>query len=159
MPKGVPDGLRNRYPREYNSWKSMKQRCNNPKAAYYHRYGQRGIKVHEDFETFWGFLSYIGERPENTSLDRIDVDADYAPGNVRWASPSIQSEGRAPYKHDRVRGSITVRRSTYEDRAGFQSDSVSYVVKLRDKYVGSSTERSVAEEMLKEALENDRSGI
>ena len=133
----------------------MKQRCNNPNHAYYHRYGGRSIKYAEEFETFAGFLSYLGERPDNTTLDRIDPDGDYIAGNVRWASPSVQSSGRLPYKHDKVKGGINERRSVYEDRAGFKTEYVTYAVTLRGKYVGSSTNREEAEEMLRKALESD----
>ena len=153
----MPKGLRAKYPREYNSWSSMKQRCNNPNHAYAHRYSQRGITYSPEFETFAGFLSYMGERPENTTLDRIDPDGNYEPGNVRWASPSIQSSGRLPYKHDKVKGGINERRSVYEDRAGFKTEYMTYAVTLRGKYVGSSTDRAEAERMLKEALEDDDS--
>lgn len=78
----------------------MIERCYNPKHPYYYAYGGRGIGVsrewREDVNAFCSFvLSNIGERPASYSLDRIDNNLGYAPGNVRWASAKTQNENRA----------------------------------------------------------------
>lgn len=73
----------------------MKQRCKNPKNSFYSSYGGRGIKVSQEFESFTEFFAHIGPRPVGLTLDRIDNDGDYAPGNVRWATPQAQMLNRS----------------------------------------------------------------
>lgn len=83
----------------YSVWSQMKNRCANPRNGDYSRYGGRGISVcarwcegdgsRGGFETW---LSDVGERPSRAhSLDRVDNDGDYEPGNVRWATRQEQS--------------------------------------------------------------------
>jgi hypothetical protein len=82
----------------YRSWRSMKTRCTNPNHEGYTYYGGRGIRVCDRWaESFETFLADMGDRPEGTSLDRIDPDGDYEPGNVRWATASEQRRNRRDY--------------------------------------------------------------
>jgi hypothetical protein len=76
---------------EYNCWVGIRQRCNNPKASGYKYYGARGIKVCERWDSFGNFLNDMGERPDGTSIDRIDNNGDYEPSNTKWSTPSEQS--------------------------------------------------------------------
>ena len=79
---------------EHNSWKTMIQRCTNPKAKRYPIYGGRGIKICESWRKFKSFLADVGPRPEpkkEYSLDRIDSNGNYEPGNVRWATKKQQN--------------------------------------------------------------------
>lgn len=76
---------------EYNAWKHMKGRCNNPNDAGYSNYGGRGIRVCSEWSCFDQFLSDVGPRPSpQHSLERTDVNGDYEPGNVIWATKKEQ---------------------------------------------------------------------
>lgn len=77
---------------EYGIWSGMKSRCYNPRTDNYKHYGGRGIAVCDRWRnSFDCFLADIGPRPSlNHSLDRINNDGNYEPGNVRWASVQEQ---------------------------------------------------------------------
>ncbi len=78
----------------YMTWVSMNKRCYTPGANGYHNYGGRGIKVCDPWRhDFAAFLADVGERPAGRTLDRIDTDGDYEPGNCRWSTPSEQQQG------------------------------------------------------------------
>ena len=81
---------------EYRAWSSMKQRCLNPRCSVYKNYGGRGITVCVRWQRdFLDFLDDLGPRPSpKHTLDRIDNDGNYQPGNVRWATYQEQESNR-----------------------------------------------------------------
>lgn len=77
------------------AWKNARKRCRNPKNEGFARYGGRGITVCERWDVFANFLTDMGECPKGMSLDRINNDGNYEPGNCRWATQSTQSRNRS----------------------------------------------------------------
>jgi len=76
--------------RTYRSWNKMKGRCCNPNDDRYCQYGGAGITLYERWVSFENFLSDMGERPEGTSIDRIDNTKGYCPENCKWSTPKEQ---------------------------------------------------------------------
>lgn len=76
----------------YKSWQMMKVRCYDHKHISYPNYGGRGIKVDQRWlQSFEHFLNDMGERPNGTSLDRIDSDKGYYKSNCRWSTRREQA--------------------------------------------------------------------
>lgn len=77
--------------RIYSIWCNMLTRCFNSNHDAYSDYGGRGIKVCERWRRFENFFIDMGEPPEGLTLDRIDVNGNYEPGNCKWATWSEQN--------------------------------------------------------------------
>jgi len=75
----------------YETWLTMRKRCNSPRNNRHKYYGARGIKVCSRWSDFWVFVADMGERPEGHTLDRVDNDGDYTPDNCRWANQQQQT--------------------------------------------------------------------
>lgn len=80
--------------REYNSWRSMMKRCNNPNDKAYNHYGGRGISVCERWRKFENFYADMGGRPDGYSLDRINNNGNYEPSNCQWSTQKEQANNR-----------------------------------------------------------------
>lgn len=78
----------------YWSWQSMLGRCNRPTNPGYEYYGAKGVTVCPEWDTFERFFADMGERPEGTSLDRINPWGNYEPSNCRWADAKTQANNK-----------------------------------------------------------------
>jgi hypothetical protein len=81
---------------EYQAWLGMKQRCYDLNGSEYKRYMVRGIEIYDEWiHDFQKFYEYIGKKPSKKhSIDRIDNNKGYFPGNVRWATINEQARNK-----------------------------------------------------------------
>jgi len=88
----------------YQTWRGMMRRCYNESDYHYRRWGARGIAVYPPWHDVRVFVAWmeenLGARPEGRSLDRIDNDRGYEPGNLRWATPKEQYDNATHLAHD-----------------------------------------------------------
>lgn len=89
----------------YKVWDNMRSRCLNPNSTGYKNWGGRGITIYEEWiNSFDRFYEYVSKLPhfgeQGYSFDRINVNGNYEPGNVRWATYKEQTENRR--KHNGV---------------------------------------------------------
>lgn len=89
-------GRKARHPTpEYRSWCKAKERCYNPNTIGFRNWGGRGIEMCQEWRNdFSAFLSHMGKRPDGCSLDRINPNGNYEPGNCRWTTPKGQGQTR-----------------------------------------------------------------
>jgi hypothetical protein len=94
--------------REYQAWCAIKRRCFAPNTAGYEYYGARGITMSPRWvESFENFFADVGPRPPCStshafSIDRINNNGNYEPGNVRWATAAMQASNRRPARRTSV---------------------------------------------------------
>lgn len=92
----------------YKTWRSLKDRCLNPKATSYKSYGARGISLCAEWrDSFEAFLSDMGKRPSlGHSIDRINNDGDYTQNNCRWATRLQQQNNKRNNRKISWRGRV-----------------------------------------------------
>lgn len=110
----------------------MKTRCTNPKATKYADYGGRGIRVCDAWLTsFEAFLTDVGTRPSRQhSLDRIDNNGNYEPGNVRWSTVVRQNYNRRS-NHLITHNGVTLTLTEWAQRLGITRSTLSARFNLR----------------------------
>jgi hypothetical protein len=98
---------------EHKCWASMKARCLNPSALNFKHYGGRGITVCDEWvDDYEAFLAHVGRRPSSQhSLDRVDNERGYEPGNVRWATKTEQARNRRPRRDPNTAWAESIIRS------------------------------------------------
>lgn len=103
----------------YKAWTGIKQRCRNKNNANYMRYGGRGIDVCDEwFDSFSEFYKFIGDRPSDKhSIDRIDNDNGYFPGNCKWSTVSEQVGNRRNTVFLTIDG-VTKQAKLWSDESG-----------------------------------------
>jgi len=92
------------HPPTYRSWAAAKERCRNPNCPTWDKYGGRGITFSNAWNDYTSFLADMGERPAGSSIDRIDNNRGYEPGNCRWATRQQQNSNRRNCRIIRWRG-------------------------------------------------------
>ena len=98
------------YPKTYNTWRGMKDRCNNPNHSMYKYYGGKAIRIVDRWNSFKNFISDMGTRPDKHVIDRIDPLANYCLSNCRWVSHTHSATNRKGWSQSGLRG-VSQRKS------------------------------------------------
>jgi hypothetical protein len=111
---------------EYTAWCGIIRRCEAPKAFAYDRYGGRGIKICNRWrESFEAFYEDMGPKPSPLhTIDRIDNDGHYEPGNCRWTTMKRQCRNRSS-NHTLEYNGETLALSEWEERTGIPANRIS----------------------------------
>lgn len=93
---------------EYHAWAGIRHRCLNPSSQAYENYGGRGITICPEWrDDVVEFVKAVGQRPSPAhSLERVDNDRGYEPGNVRWATAMEQTYNRRNSRKLHYRGEL-----------------------------------------------------
>lgn len=130
----------------YNSWLCIKQRCLNKNNHHWSVYGGRGIGIEESWLVFENFLKDMGERPKDTTIDRIDNNKGYSKDNCKWSTiyeqqinHRVRKDNKTgernimwykPYKQYQVQ----VRRNHKRKTVGYFKD-IQTAIEARDNYI------------------------
>lgn len=128
----------------YSRWKSMRQRCMDEAHESYQRYGGAGVKVCERWNDFLIFLEDMGECPsKEMTLDRINNEKGYEPGNCRWISKANQNKNRS-HCLMLTYGGETKTATDWAYEIGIKPDTLIKRIRL-----GWSTERAITQKKKK----------
>lgn len=123
-PARTAGGLYGQYTSEYDTWRQMTLRCEDPAHAGYPSYGARGIKVCTRWKIFSNFIDDMGPRPfQGAQLDRIDNDGDYEPANCRWVTAMENSHNSTSVRLLAF-GGLNLPVAEWERRLGFKKGLV-----------------------------------
>ena len=107
----------------YETWRAMKTRCRNPACSNYKYYGAIGIDYDNKWESYDSFVSDVGERPEGTTLDRIDPTKGYFAENCKWSSAAEQARNRKYCKNITYNGE-TKTATEWSRQLGFSKGTI-----------------------------------
>lgn len=114
---------------EYVIWLGMRHRCNTPQKAKHKNHAGRGIKVCARWDDFAAFLEDMGPRPSKAhSIERIDNDGDYEPGNCRWATVKEQAHNKRT-NHLLTLDGETLPIAAWAARSGIHENTILYRVR------------------------------
>lgn len=123
----------------YSSWAHMKERCTDINSRIYQRYGAQGILMCERWSVFANFLEDMGDRPEGTTIDRVDNSKGYFKENCRWATKKEQSTNRTSTRF------ITWENQTYSIKDWSELKGIAYRTLVNRFDAGWTTERALTE--------------
>lgn len=117
----------------YNLWMTMKQRCFNPRNKKYKYYGNRGITICDRWLIFVNFYVDMGEKPQDRSIERINNNGNYEPGNCKWATSSEQnSNSRNTIGRTLTYNGISMSCSAWSRKLGIPQSTIA--TRLQKKY-------------------------
>ena len=125
----------------YTSWTNMRARCNNPTSDRYPFYGARGIRVCKRWDSFKSFMEDMGPRPSKAhSIDRIDNNGHYEPGNCRWATKKEQARNRRSSKF-LEHGGVSKTAAEWAELAGVSQSTLCEAMVTRGMSLSTFLER------------------
>ena len=121
--------LRLMFPSEYQTWKGMKERVNNPNSKTYYRYGGRGVLICPRWiESFNNFISDMREKPSpKHQLDRIDNNGNYTWINCRWVTPQQNGCNSSVSKRWFIFGDEYESLNVAESKTGITKGKIKYM--------------------------------